>query len=191
MHKSTHIDTYPHTFNAVIPVLLSLYAVGMAAFNEGVHTSLKGFRNLIWPCWYPWTLLFVERLCMWREERLATWCGTPHSSRSLSHNASNWNWTVRSEAELYLCHVVQFQVSFFQYGTNFGQERAGRKRWWKEESMRACSNKTWELDYHSSSYCVHVVKLSYLVPSLPPLVPKLMFFLSMGGCFLRLHGRQG
>ena len=36
------------------------------------------------------------------------------------------NWTVRSEAELYLCHVVQFQVSVFQYGTNLGQERAGK-----------------------------------------------------------------
>ena len=64
MQQSTHIHTYPHTFNAVNPVLLSLYAVSMAAFNEGVNTSLKGFRNVIWPCWYPWTLLLVEILGM-------------------------------------------------------------------------------------------------------------------------------
>ena len=72
MQQPTHIQKYPHTLNAVIPVLFSLYVVGMAALNEGVHTSLKGFRNLIWPGWYPWPLLLVERLGMWREERLAT-----------------------------------------------------------------------------------------------------------------------
>ena len=82
MQQSTHIHRYPHTFNAVIPVLLSLYAVGMAAFNEGVYTSLNGFRNLIWPCWYPRTLLLVERLGSWKEERLATWCAT---SQGLCH----------------------------------------------------------------------------------------------------------
>ena len=31
---------------------------------------------------------------------------------------------------------------------------------------------------------VSIMKLSYLVPSLPPLVPKLMFFLSMASWFL-------